>query len=73
MSSIVLQFVVGEIVCRSVCTQDFMLDALDFPAEIGNWIVVVINLRLPPIMRERISSMSKQHGQGGSVAVAQHF
>ena len=54
-----LDFVVSEIVRSSVCAQDFALDALDFPTEIGNWIAVAINLRLPPITRERILSMGK--------------
>ncbi len=42
MSSVVLQFVISEIVGGSDCTQDFTLDALDFPMEIGNWIAVAI-------------------------------
>ncbi len=68
-----LQFVVGEIVHGSDCTQDLSLDALDFPMEIGNWILVAMYLRLPPVMRERILLKDEGDGQGGSVAVAPHF
>ena len=72
-SSVVLQFVAGEIACGSDCAQDFLLNALNFPTEIGNWIAVAIYLQLPPVMRERILSMGKGDGQGGSVEVTPHF
>jgi hypothetical protein len=73
MSSIMLQFVAGEIVHGYDCTQDHSLDALDFPTKIGDWIVVAIHLRLPLVTRERILLMGKRDGQGGSVAVAPHI
>jgi hypothetical protein len=69
----VLEFIIGEIVSGSDCTQDLSLDALNFPTEIGNWIAVAIYLQLPPVKRERILLMGERDYQGGSVAVAPHF
>ncbi len=68
-----LQFIVSEIVRGSDCAQDLSLNALNFPMEIGDWIMVAIYLRLPLVMRERILLMGKRDGQGVSVAVAPHF